>query len=88
VIQGSAADLVKMAMINIDHHLKKIDDSLTRLVLQLHDELFYECVESRADEVAKIVSHSIMSTALKETEVNFLVKLKIGCSWGNLHTTT
>ena len=53
MIQGSAADLIKMAMINIDQHLRKIDDYLTKLVLQLHDELLYECVESRIDEVAK-----------------------------------
>ena len=85
VIQGSAADLIKMAMINIDHHFRKVDDSLTRLVLQLHDELLYECVESRVDEVAKIVSHK-MSTALKETKITFPIKLKTGCSWGSLHT--
>ena len=84
VIQGSAADLIKMAMINIDHHFRKVDDSLTRLVLQLHDELLYECVESRVDEVAKVVSHK-MSTALKETKIYFPVKLKTGCSWGRLH---
>ena len=85
VIQGSAADLIKMAMINIDQHLMKVDDYLTKLVLQLHDELLYECVESRIDEVAKIVSHK-MSTALKDTKINFPVKLKTGCSWGSLHT--
>ena len=85
VIQGSAADLIKMAMINIDQHLRKVDDYLTKLVLQLHDELLYECVESRIDEVAKIVSHK-MSTALKDTKINFPVKLKTGCSWGSLHT--
>ena len=85
VIQGSAADLIKMAMINIDYHFRKVDDSLTRLVLQLHDELLYECVESKVDEVAKTVSHK-MSTALKETKVTFPVKLKTGCSWGSLHT--
>ena len=87
VIQGSAADLVKMATISIDRHLKKVNDSLTRLVLQLHDELLYECVESRTGEVSEIVSHK-MSTVLKKTKINFPVKLKIGCSWGSLHTTT
>ena len=73
VIQGSAADLVKMAMINIDHHLRKVEDCLTRLVLQLHDELLYECVDSRVDEVTKIISYR-MSTVLKETKINFLLK--------------
>ena len=85
VIQGSAADLVKMAMINIDRHLRKVDDCLTRLVLQLHDELLYECVDSRVDEITKIISYR-MSTALKETKINFPVKLKIGCTWGSLQT--
>ena len=72
VMQGSAADLVKMAMINIDCHLRKDDDCLTRLVLQLHDELLYECVDSRVDEVTKIISYG-MSTVLKETKINFLL---------------
>ena len=87
VIQGSAADLVKMATIGIDRHLKKINDSSTKLVLQLHDELLYECVESRAGEVSKIVSHR-MSSVLRETNINFPVKLKVGSSWGSLHATT
>lgn len=86
VIQGSAADLIKMATISIDRHLKKANDCLTRLVLQLHDELLYECVESRTGEVSEIVSHR-MSTVLKKSKINFPVKLKIGCSWGSLHTT-
>ena len=87
VIQGSAADLVKMATINIDCHLKRTNDSLTRLVLQLHDELLYECDERRAGEVSKIVAHE-MSTVLRKTKITFPVKLKIGCSWGSLHTAT
>lgn len=86
VIQGSAADLVKMAMISIDDHLRKANDSATKLVLQLHDELLYECAASRAGEVGKIVSHR-MSTALKKTKINFPVKLKIGSTWGSLCAT-
>ena len=84
VIQGSAADLVKMATISIGRHLKKAN-GLTRLVLQLHDELLYECVESKTSEVSEIVSHR-MSTVLKKSKINFPVKVKIGCSLGSLHT--
>jgi len=84
VIQGSAADLVKMAMINIDQCMNKSDDCSAHLVLQLHDELLYECVEAKTDQVVNTVSHE-MTTALKRATVEFPVKMKVGHSWGTLH---
>ena len=97
-IQGSAADLVKTAMVNIDKRLlEKFPNSGVslvntsgapkrptgaHLVLQLHDELLYEVAEDDVKEVAKIVKHE-MENAL-EMSVRFPVKVKVGTSWGKL----
>ena len=93
-IQGSAADLVKTAMVNIDRKITQLyctsgtcllPKSLRHaayLVLQLHDELLYEVLESDLEEVAGIVKHE-MENAL-ESSVQFPVKVKAGYSWGQL----
>lgn len=100
-IQGSAADLVKTAMVNIDKMINRLYQSpamcllpsssscsesrrhAAYLVLQLHDELLYEVLETDLDEVARIVRHE-MENAL-ELSVRFPVKLKAGYSWGHLN---
>ena len=95
-IQGSAADLVKMAMINIDIKLRskglltyipacssQSDMSKFALpVLQLHDELLYEVHEDFTGVVAEVIRLE-MENAL-QLSVKFPVKLKIGMSWGKL----
>lgn len=65
-IQGSAADIIKIAMINVDKKLKekKLE---AKLILQVHDELIVEAPESEAEEVKKIL----------QTEMENAVKLKI-----------
>ncbi len=93
-IQGSAADLVKTAMIKIDRVLEDIFPStvLTSaartvssgayFVLQLHDELLYEVAEKDLPQVARIVKEG-MENAMELT-VKFPVKVKSGLSWGQL----
>ena len=97
-IQGSAADLVKTAMVNIDRKLAaqystcllpSVGDAGGRpaayLVLQLHDELLYEVTREHLGEVAELVRHE-MENALK-LSVRFPVKLKVGPAWGSLELT-
>ncbi len=97
-IQGSAADLVKTAMINIDRKLQDIFPTTVLashvsqsavvsgayLVLQLHDELMYEVADNDIPQVAKIVKNG-MENAMKLT-VKFPVKINVGLSWGQLHS--
>jgi DNA polymerase theta len=98
-IQGSAADLVKTAMVNIDKKIAEhYDFSVTcilpsvskgighaaYLVLQLHDELVYEVQEGNWKEVADIVQYE-MENAL-DLSIKFPVKMKTGSSWGNLRS--
>lgn len=69
-IQGTAADIIKLAMIEIHHWLKE-NNKKSRMLLQVHDELIFEIYESEMDEVpAKI-------TELMEHAVELDVPLKV-----------
>ena len=61
-IQGTAADLIKLAMIRVENALnEKCPDA--QLLLQVHDELIVECPEGIAQEVAALVSREMESVA-------------------------
>lgn len=77
-IQGSAADIIKIAMVNVYNRLK--DEQLkSRLILQVHDELIVEAVEEEIDEVCKIVKEE-MELAVN-LQVHLDVDLNVGDSW-------
>ncbi len=77
-IQGTAADLIKMAMIRVDAALaQKYPQS--RLLLQVHDELIVECPEEIAAEVAELVSFEMQQVS--ELHVPLLAEAKWGKSW-------
>jgi DNA polymerase-1 len=81
-LQGTAADLIKLAMISLDRKLaeRKLK---TRMVLQVHDELLFEVPAAEKEEVAQLV----------RTEMEGVVKLKVplvadlafGANWRDLH---
>lgn len=81
-IQGSAADLIKIAMINLQ---KKIDANTfdAKLLLQVHDELVFECHSSAADELIAMVVETM------ENAMQLSVPLKVeagkGHSWLDAH---
>ncbi len=77
-IQGTAADLIKMAMIRVDKALReKFPEA--KLLLQVHDELIVECPENIAPEVAKLVSREMEGIAA--LKVPLTAEAKIGKSW-------
>lgn len=83
IIQGSAADLVKVAMIKVENELEQIfhkTKSKPKMVLYLHDELMYEVPNKYLRKVAKIIKKN-MEDSIK-LSVPFPVKLKVGKSWG------
>ena len=77
-IQGSAADLIKLAMIRVDRALAERYPE-AELILQVHDELIVECPASIADEVAALVSEQMQQVA--ELHVPLLAEAKWGSSW-------
>jgi len=77
-IQGTAADLIKMAMIRVDEALRN-NFPEAKLLLQVHDELIVECPEGIAEEVAKLVSREMENVA--QLKVPLTAEAKIGKSW-------
>lgn len=77
-IQGSAADIIKIAMVNVDRRLAESGLS-ARLVLQVHDELIVESPESEKDAAAAILKEA-MEKAYK-LSVPLIVDMNSGKSW-------
>lgn len=81
-IQGTAADIIKIAMIKTDERLQK-ENMKSRLILQVHDELIVEAPEEEADKALKIVTEE-MENACK-MKVKLLADGKIGKTWYDAH---
>jgi DNA polymerase-1 len=81
-IQGSAADMIKIAMINIHREFKeqKLD---ARMTMQVHDELVFDVPKHEIEIVKPIISH-FMKTAIK-TEVPIMVEMGVGVNWLEAH---
>ena len=77
-IQGSAADIIKIAMVKVYNELEN-RNLKSRLILQVHDELIIETHKDEKDEVEKLLKE-IMENAI-ELNVPLIVDLKIGDSW-------
>lgn len=85
-VQGTAADLIKMAMIEADKKLadafgKKYNTDI-RMILQVHDELVFEAKEELAEEVAAIVKDAMEKVVTLRVPVK--VETSIGKRWGEL----
>lgn len=81
-MQGTAADIIKMAMITV-HHWLASSNLGTRMTMQVHDELVLEVPESHVHEVAKGVE-SLMSGAV-ELCIPLVVEVGIGDNWDEAH---
>lgn len=81
-IQGSAADMIKIAMINIHREFKaqKLD---ARMTMQVHDELVFDVPNHEVEIVKPIIMHN-MKTAIK-TEVPIMVEIGTGLNWLEAH---
>jgi DNA polymerase-1 len=77
-IQGTAADLIKLAMIRVENTLNKHFPE-AKLLLQVHDELIVECPEAIAAEVAELVSYEMQTVA--QLKVPLQAEAKFGKSW-------
>ncbi len=77
-IQGTAADLMKLAMIRVENALNR-DHPEAKLLLQVHDELIVECPAEMAAHVANLVSREMQGIA--QLKVPLLAEAKWGESW-------
>lgn len=81
-IQGTAADIVKAAMIRIDRMIE--DEKLPlALLLQIHDELLFECRKEACDDMTKIIRHEMEHVT--ELRVPLKVEVGAGGNWEEAH---
>jgi len=81
-IQGSAADIIKLAMINIHKKLKE-GNYKTKMLLQVHDELVFDAFKDEVEEVKKMIKFE-MENAFK-LEVPLDVEIGVGENWLEAH---
>lgn len=81
-IQGSAADMIKIAMINI--HKDMVAQKLqSKMTMQVHDELVFDVIKGEKEQVKEIITHR-MKTAIK-TEVPIEIEIGEGLNWLEAH---
>ena len=77
-IQGTAADIIKIAMLRVDRALKAAGLA-AKLVLQVHDELIVECPETEAETVQTLITREMEAAA--QLAVPLTAEAKVGKSW-------
>ena len=81
-IQGTAADIIKLAMIRVDSRLRR-EGLEARLVLQVHDELIVECPEGEAEQVKALLQREMEGVAA--LSVPLIADAKAGRTWAETH---
>ena len=79
-IQGTAADLIKLAMLNVHRRLKR-EGRQARLLLQIHDELVLEAPPEEVDAVAKLVTEEMTGALADRLAVPLRVDVGVGPNW-------
>ncbi|WDO02167.1 DNA polymerase I [Aeromonas allosaccharophila] len=82
-MQGTAADIIKRAMINVDSWIRGIEDESIRMLMQVHDELVFEIREEKLEEYTAIIKEKMSAAA--ELQVPLLVEAGTGDNWDQAH---
>ena len=87
-IQGSAADIIRLAMIKINKLIENDKKLQTKMLLQIHDELVFECLEKDAMYIKKTIKEAMISISNSEYHM-FSIPLEVhvnsGYNWGEIH---
>ena len=81
-MQGTAADIIKRAMIDLDRAIEKSKLDI-HMIMQVHDELVFEVAEGIVQEASDIITNSMVSAA--ELAVPLIVDVGIGSNWDEAH---
>ena len=79
-IQGSAADIIRLAMIKIDNILE--EKKIAKMLLQIHDELIFECQKKDENNVKKLIQNAMVSVSSSDYH-KFSIPLEVGVNSGN-----
>ena len=81
-MQGTAADIIKRAMIDLDRAIEKSKLDI-HMIMQVHDELVFEVAEGIVEQASDIITNSMVSAA--ELAVPLIVDVGIGSNWDEAH---
>ena len=81
-VQGSAADLIKLAMINLDREIAQKNLN-SRMILQVHDELLFECPSEEEEEMRALVKKEMEE--VMPLKVPLVVDIGWGDNWNDAH---
>jgi len=87
-IQGSASEIMRMAMIRVNKKLEELKELKCKMLLQIHDELIFEVNESDVKKYSKIIQDemsSVKDSNLHSFSIPLLVDINVGNNWGELH---
>ena len=87
-IQGSASEIMRMAMIRISKKFEEIKNLKSKTLLQIHDELIFEVHKEQVNKCSKIIQEemsSVKDSNLHSFSIPLLVDINVGDNWGDLH---
>jgi len=87
-IQGSAAEIMRLAMIRLDKKFQSLKNNKSKILLQIHDELIFEVPEKEVKTIAKIIEEemtSVTESDLHSFSTLLTVDMNTGDNWGILH---
>ncbi len=87
-IQGSASEIMRLAMIRLDKKFKSLKNNKSKTLLQIHDELIFEVPEKEAKTITKIIQKemtSVTESDLHSFSTPLTVDVNTGNNWGILH---
>ena len=87
-IQGSASEIMRLAMIKLNSKLLDTKSKNIKILLQIHDELIFEIQSSKVKEMTKIIKeimNGVESSEYHKFTVPLLIDLNSGENWGMLH---
>lgn len=80
-IQGTAADIIKMAMVEIQNHIQR-EQLQSKMILQIHDELIFECPENEVETMQTLIKAGM--EGIVKLKVPLTVDVGVGASWYDL----
>ena len=83
-IQGTAADMIKMAMVKVQYAMKK-GKYRSRMILQVHDELVFDAYKDEAEELRALVLENMQSALPLPNEVPVIAESGVGSNWLEAH---
>ncbi len=87
-IQGSASEIMRIAMIRLNNKLKEIKELRCKMLLQIHDELIFEVNKDDVKKYSKVIQDemsSVKDSDLHSFSIPLLVDVNVGDNWGDLH---